>query len=163
MKYFIQKFTGLLLIAGLMGCQNATTPEKSTSSAQSTTEVTSEQVSAEPVDSTQDNQAAEQPLVVIAYLQVKPEYRQEFLDLATVTAKTTNEVEPGARAYLFYEDQTTPNLFFFFEEWDNQAAFAAHLEQPHTQKLTERYAEILAEPADVRIYEIDGVETVQVP
>ncbi|MDJ0747484.1 MAG: antibiotic biosynthesis monooxygenase family protein [Xenococcaceae cyanobacterium MO_167.B27] len=58
----------------------------------------------------QINQQAEQPLVVIAYLQVKPEHRQTFLDLATNVAKLTNETEPGANSYTFYESQDTPNL-----------------------------------------------------
>ncbi|NJO71895.1 MAG: antibiotic biosynthesis monooxygenase [Oscillatoriales cyanobacterium RM1_1_9] len=102
-------------------------------------------------------------MVVIAYLKVKPEDRQTFLDVATRTAQATNEKEPGANTYIFYEDQNTPNLFFFFEEWQDQASFEAHLEQPHTQELTEQYAEILAEPADVKIYTIQGVETIQVP
>ncbi|MGF1492657.1 MAG: putative quinol monooxygenase [Microcoleaceae cyanobacterium] len=165
MKHFIQKSAGLVLvIAGLIGCQNAIAPEETTSSTQTTTEqVSAEQADTQAGDAVTDNQSSEESLIVIAYLKVKPENRQEFLDLATETAKTTNEVEPGARVYTFYEDQNIQNLFFFYEEWDNQAAFEAHLEQPHTQKLTAKYADILAESADVRIYTIDGVETVQVP
>ena len=111
----------------------------------------------------QITQQTEEPLVVIAYLQVKPEHRQTFLDLATDVAKLTNENEPGANSYTFYESQDTPNSFFFFEDWKNLAAFEAHLQQPYTKSLTEKYPEILEESADVRIYKIDSVEQKQVP
>ena len=111
----------------------------------------------------QNKQQTEQPLVVIAYLQVKPKHRQTFLDLATNVAKLTNENEPGANSYTFYESQNTPNLFFFFEDWQNQAAFEAHLQKTYTKSLIEKYPEILAESADVRIYKIDGIEQKQVP
>ncbi|HHP7230832.1 MAG TPA: putative quinol monooxygenase [Xenococcaceae cyanobacterium] len=111
----------------------------------------------------QTNQQAEQSLVVIAYLQVKPEHRQTFLDLATNVVKLTNETEPGANSYTFYESQDTPNSFFFFEDWQNEAAFEAHLQKPYTKSLTEKYSEILAESADVRIYRIEDIEQKQVP
>ena len=111
----------------------------------------------------QDTVSAEQPLVVIAYLQVKPEDRQIFLDLANNVVKMTNENEKGANSYGFYESQDTPNLFFFFEDWQNQTAFEAHLEKTYTKALIDKYPEILAEPADVRIYDIEGIEQLQIP
>ena len=111
----------------------------------------------------QQNKQIEQPLVVIAYLQVKPEYRQTFLDLANNVVKQTNETEKGANSYTFYESQDTPNLFFFFEDWQNEAAFEEHLQKSYTKSLTEKYSEILEESADVRIYKIDGIEQKQVP
>ncbi len=111
----------------------------------------------------QQNKQAEQPLIVIAYLQVKPEHRQTFLDLATNVVKLTNETEPGANSYTFYESPDTPNLFFFFEDWQNEVAFEEHLQKTHTKSLTEKYPEILAESADVRIYKIEDIEKKQVP
>ena len=111
----------------------------------------------------QQNKQVEQPLIVIAYLQVKPEHRQTFLDLATNVVKLTNETEPGANSYTFYESPDTPNLFFFFEDWQNEAAFEEHLQKTHTKSLTEKYPEILAESADVRIYKIEDIEKKQVP
>ena len=111
----------------------------------------------------QDTPSTEQPLVVIAYLQVKPEHRQTFLDLANTVVEQTNKTEEGAISYNFYESQNTPNSFFFFEDWQSQAAFEEHLEQTYTKSLTDKYPEILAEPADVRIYDIEGIEQLQIP
>ena len=112
----------------------------------------------------QDIESAEQPLVVIAYLQVKPEHRQTFLDLANTVVEQTNETEKGSSGYGFYENQKdTPNLFFFFEEWKSRAAFEEHLEKTYTRALTDKYPEILAKPADVRIYDIESIEQLQIP
>ena len=111
----------------------------------------------------QDTATAENPLVVIAYLQVKPEHRQTFLELANNVVKTTNETEEGAISYNFYESQDMPNLFFFFEDWQNEAAFEEHLQKAHTKSLTDKYPEILAEPAEVRIYDIENIEQLQIP
>ena len=111
----------------------------------------------------QDNTSVEQPLVVIAYLQVKPEHRQTFLDLANTVVEQTNETEKGAISYNFYESKDTPNLFFFFEDWQSQTAFEEHLEKSYTKSLTDKYPEILAEPADVRIYDIESIEQLQIP
>lgn len=112
---------------------------------------------------TQVTETVEKPLVVIAYLQVKPEYRQTFLDLANNVAKMTNENEEGVNSYVFYESIETPNLFFFFEDWQNEAAFESHLQQTYTKSLTDKYSEILVEPADVRIYDIENIEQLQIP
>ncbi len=111
----------------------------------------------------QDTESVEQPLVVIAYLKVKPEHRQTFLNLANTVVKQTNETEEGAASYNFYESQDTPNLFFFFEDWQSQTAFEKHLEKSYTKSLTDKYPEILAEPADIRIYDIEGIEQIQIP
>ena len=149
MKFPIKKIYPVLLLIGVIG---VATPKI----------ISPINLTLKPAHAQTDPQV-EQPLVVIAYLQVKPEHRQTFLELATNVAKLTNENEPGANSYTFYESQDTPNLFFFFEDWQNEAAFEAHLQQPYTKSLTEKYPEILEESADVRIYKIDSVEQKQVP
>ena len=111
----------------------------------------------------QRQEQVENPLIVIAYLQVKPEHRQTFIDLAKNVQKMTNETEEGANSYTFYEDKNTANLFFFFEDWKNQKAFEGHLQKPYTKNLTKKYPEILSKPADVRIYRIKDVEKKQIP
>lgn len=111
----------------------------------------------------QSQQTNKTSLLVIAYLDVKPEHRQTFLDLATEVKTLTNQTEKGANSYTFYEDKKNPNSFFFFEDWQNQQALDEHLEKPYTRRLTQKFEEILVKPADVRIYRIKEVETIQVP
>lgn len=116
-----------------------------------------------PAYAQEQQTSVEKYLIVIAYLQVKPEYRQKFLNLANRVQMMTNETEPGVNHYTFYEDKNNPNTFFFFEEWKNQQAFEEHLQKDYTKNLTKVYPEILAKPADVRIYRIQDVEQKQLP
>ena len=111
----------------------------------------------------QQQETVENPLIVIAYLEVKPEHRDTFLKLAKTVQKMTNETEEGANSYTFYEDKNAPNTFFFFEDWKNQQAFEEHLQKAYTKNLTKTYPEILSKPADVRIYRIKDVEQKQIP
>ena len=153
MKFFT-RISSFLLLGSLLAVVTFNIAERSNTTA----------VHSRPTEQlAQDTQSEEQPLVVIAYLQVKPEHRQTFLDLANTVVKQTNETEEGAVSYNFYESQDTPNSFFFFEDWQNEAAFEEHLEKTYTKSLTDKYPEILAEPADVRIYDIEGIEQIQIP
>jgi quinol monooxygenase YgiN len=111
----------------------------------------------------QQSRRTEVTLVVIAYLKVKPEHRETFLKLATSTGELTNSKEEGCISYEFYEDQNVKNLFFFFEEWASNEAFEAHLQEPHTKELVDRYPEILESPADIGIYNIKSVKVTQIP
>ncbi|MEM8778181.1 MAG: putative quinol monooxygenase [Cyanobacteria bacterium P01_G01_bin.49] len=111
----------------------------------------------------QQQETIENPLIVIAYLEVKPEHRDTFLELAKTVQEMTNETEEGANSYTFYEDKNAPNTFFFFEDWKNQQAFEEHLQKTYTKNLTKTYSEILSKPADVRIYRIKDVEQKQIP
>ena len=153
MKFFT-RISSFLLLGSLLAVVTFNIAERSNNTA----------VHSRPAEQlAQDTESAEQPLVVIAYLQVKPEHRQTFLDLANTVVEQTNETEEGAVSYNFYESQDTPNSFFFFEDWQSQTAFEEHLEKTYTKSLTDKYPEILAEPADVRIYDIDGIEQLQIP
>ena len=154
MKFFT-RISSFLLLGSLLAVVTFNITERSNTTA----------VHSRPTEQlAQDTQSAEQPLVVIAYLQVKPEHRQTFLDLANIVVEQTNETEEGSSGYGFYENpEDTPNLFFFFEEWKNRAAFEEHLEKTYTKSLIDKYPEILAQPADVRIYDIEGIEQLQIP
>ena len=71
----------------------------------------------------QSQEQVSEPLIVIAYLQVKPEHRQTFIELAKNVQTLTNKTEEGSDSYTFYEDKNTSNLFFFFEEWKKPKSF----------------------------------------
>lgn len=102
-------------------------------------------------------------VVVIAYLKVKPEQQQAFLELAAQTRDRVSAKEEGCVSYTFYRDNKSENSIFFFEEWATQAAFEAHLNEPHTKELIDKYPELLEKSADIKIYSLTKVETMQIP
>ena len=47
-----------------------------------------------------------------------------------------------------YVDNTNPNLFFVYERWLDDAAFASHATQVYTQRMLALFDSALAEPAE---------------
>ena len=104
----------------------------------------------------EDSQEISVPLVLAARFKVKPEKRQLFLELAGATLEPTRK-EPGNISYSFYEESKVPNSFIYFEEWRSFEDLQRHLERPYTQRLLERFEEILDGEANIRIYDINGI------
>lgn len=66
-------------------------------------------------------------LVIAGTIPVKPEQREEAKRLARWLEAETRK-EPGCLMYTFYADQTDPNLFFIFEEWDEDQILSENRE-----------------------------------
>ena len=62
---------------------------------------------------------------------IKPERRDEFLATIKANQAGTLSKEPLAVTYLFGEDESTPNTFHFFEQYEGRAGFEAHTQAPH--------------------------------
>jgi quinol monooxygenase YgiN len=108
---------------------------------------------------TQDLTQASQvdvPVVLATRFKIKPEKRNLFLELATAMLEPVRQ-EQGSISYSFYEESTEPNSFIYFEEWKSREALAEHLEKPYTQRLLERFPEILDSEANIRVYDIENL------
>ena len=57
--------------------------------------------------------------------------------------------EPGCRRYDLLLNQDDPTEFLFVEEWDDDAALAAHAASRHIQDGRRRMADLLAVPAEI--------------
>jgi quinol monooxygenase YgiN len=72
-------------------------------------------------------------LVVTGVIYVGKESREDFIKHATEMAKATRE-ESGCHAYNFYQAIDDDSCFRIYEEWDDEAALAAHFETEHMAK-----------------------------
>lgn len=97
-------------------------------------------------------------IVVAGNIKVKPNKREEFIALSKTFIKPSRS-EAGSIAYSFYEDETEKNTFLFFEEWRDQAALDYHFQTPYFQKFVDRSPDLFAEPAQIKIYTIDKIQT----
>ncbi|GAC1385419.1 MAG: hypothetical protein NVSMB42_04760 [Herpetosiphon sp.] len=69
-------------------------------------------------------------VTVIAYLTVQPGTEQGFLDrFGAIVAQT--RAEPGCINYDFHQHVTDSHRFVFYENYVDQVAFDAHLNQPY--------------------------------
>lgn len=78
-------------------------------------------------------------LIIVARILVKSEelekVKPEILKLIPIT-----KTEKGCIKYDLHQDNTTPNLFLFYEEWENRDLWQDHINNTHIKefsKLTE--------------------------
>ncbi|AFY43783.1 putative quinol monooxygenase [Nostoc sp. PCC 7107] len=100
---------------------------------------------------------ADVPIVVAARFNIKPDKREDFLELSTSVFQQTI-AESGVISYSFYEDSNLRNHFIFFEEWKSQEALKFHLKTPYLEILMQKFPEFINGEPNVRVYEINKVD-----
>lgn len=68
---------------------------------------------------------------LIVSVHMKPEYREQILKGALEDARGSQNDEPGCRRFDVVQDDADPNRIYFYEIYDDDAAFQAHLKAPH--------------------------------
>jgi (4S)-4-hydroxy-5-phosphonooxypentane-2,3-dione isomerase len=69
--------------------------------------------------------------ILVVKFQLKPEFREKFLEAAMDDARGSNHDEPGCLGFDVVQDDADQNRIFFYEVYKDQAAFKAHTEAPH--------------------------------
>jgi quinol monooxygenase YgiN len=62
---------------------------------------------------------------------VKPGMLPAFLDAARLDAQGSVGNEPGCHRFDILQDPDVPDRVYFYEVYEDEAAFAAHREMPH--------------------------------
>ena len=89
-------------------------------------------------------------ITVVAKLKARPGMLDEVnRTLAALVAPTRRE--EGCINYDLHQAKDDPNLFLFYENWENQEALDAHLAKPYLQGLMARADQLFAEPIDVML------------
>ncbi len=68
--------------------------------------------------------------------------------------------EPGCELYELYESDSR-GRFYFYEEWESQAALDQHVATPHFKHLEQSVGELVTEPFEVNI--LKGIMPDNVP
>lgn len=97
-------------------------------------------------------------VVVAGKIKIKPGHKEEFTKLAE-KCLTLSRQEPGSISYSFYEDQTAPNTFLYFEEWRDQASLDYHFSTPYFKALIDQAGPLFAEAPEIKVYKIDSYKT----
>jgi autoinducer 2-degrading protein len=71
--------------------------------------------------------------IVVIKLEIKPEYRQDFIKAALQDGHDSISNEPGTRRFELVQDESHPNRFCLSEAYEDQAAFEAHIKGPYFQ------------------------------
>ncbi|HEY5750820.1 MAG TPA: antibiotic biosynthesis monooxygenase [Chryseolinea sp.] len=86
-------------------------------------------------------------VATIIHVQVKPEFRQAFLE-ATRQNHERSIQEPGNLRFDILQDAQDPNKFVFYEAYATEQAAAAHKETLHYQTWRDTVADWMAKPRE---------------
>jgi quinol monooxygenase YgiN len=86
-------------------------------------------------------------IVVTGRVQVPPEHRERFLEVATEMCRQSR-TESGCEGYRVYADLEQADRYVFLEEWGDDAALQRHFGQRHTSAFMTDLADLLGEPAE---------------
>ena len=86
-------------------------------------------------------------IALFVSLKVKPERRDQFLAAAEDDSTCSVRDEPGCTRFDVLQDADDENHFYFYEVYQDDAAFQAHTLASHYARWRAAAAEVLAEPA----------------
>jgi len=99
-------------------------------------------------------------IVVHATFPIDPDRREDALEL-TATVAEHSRAEDGVVDYRVAIDADDPNLLRFFEQYEDEAAFEAHLETEHVGELGAALPDLLAGEPDVLRFDVSDVSEVE--
>lgn len=99
-------------------------------------------------------------LVVHATFPIDPDSRERALELIETLADRSRQ-EDGVIDYRVATDIDDPNLFRFFEQYENADAFEAHSETDHFQEFESELPELLAGEPEVTRFDGADASTVE--
>jgi len=100
-------------------------------------------------------------LVVHATFPIDPEQREEALARAAELVSETRK-EPGVIEYSAVTDLVESDLLRFVEVYEDEAAFAAHVESDHFQAFEEQLPDLLGGDPEVMRYEVSDASEVEI-
>ncbi len=87
--------------------------------------------------------------VLMVTVKVKPEKRQQFLEVIEDDSISSVRDEPGCVRFDVLQDNADPNTYYFYEVYQDEAAVAAHRQTPHLARWLKASEEVLSEPSQV--------------
>lgn len=96
-------------------------------------------------------------IIVIAKVFVKPEKKQELLELARETIAITR-TEAGCISYTLLDNPYDPGACMFVEEWADLPSLQNHAAAPHIAEWRKKSRDLLSEKTAITIYEGEQVK-----
>ena len=75
--------------------------------------------------------------VIIAPIQIKPGFKEKFIEEMIGDARGSVNNEPGCLRFDVIQDAENPNRIWLYEVYIDEAAFQEHTKQPHLLKWRE--------------------------
>jgi (4S)-4-hydroxy-5-phosphonooxypentane-2,3-dione isomerase len=72
--------------------------------------------------------------VIIAPIQIKTGYKEQFIEAVVEDARSSVSHEPGCLRFDVIQDANDADRIWLYEVYKDEAAFQAHLQSPHLLK-----------------------------
>ena len=86
---------------------------------------------------------------LIVTINIKPGFKDQFMEALMGDARGSVNDEPGCLRFDVLEDGEEPNRIYLMEEYQDEAAFRAHTQQPHMTKWRDTVKDWYATPTQV--------------
>jgi (4S)-4-hydroxy-5-phosphonooxypentane-2,3-dione isomerase len=87
--------------------------------------------------------------VLLVTIQIKPEFRDNFIESMLGDAIGSVEDEPGCLRFDVIQDEADANKIYLYEVYKDDAAFQAHTQAPHYTKWRDTVKDWFAAPTAV--------------
>ena len=84
--------------------------------------------------------------IALSARQAKPEHREELIAGFVDQARNSEKNEPGCVSFHVIQDKADPNRIWLYEVFQDEAAFRAHTQMPHTKEFQEKSKDWREEP-----------------
>lgn len=95
-------------------------------------------------------------IIIHAFLNVKPEKREEFLEFANQMTAST-QAEEGCISFNFYEDTARQCNFVFIEKFEDENANKHHTQTTHFNTFVKGLSEFLLESLHAEAYDAANI------
>ena len=95
-------------------------------------------------------------IIITASFAVQPAERDQIVALCSKHS-ARSRAEAGCISHHIHADCDDPARLFFYEEWQDEAAVAAHFAVPESGEFVKRLTALLGERPKIRIYRADAV------
>ena len=95
-------------------------------------------------------------IIISASITVPPAERAEIIALC-IEHSARSRAEPGCLSHHIHADCEDPDRLFFYEEWQDEAAVAAHFAVPQSGDFVKRLTALVGEQPAMQIYRADAV------
>lgn len=87
----------------------------------------------------------------------KPGAKEKLLVLVSRLIEPSR-LEVGCINYSFYEDQFSPGVFLFYEEWQSREAIDAHFSKPYFVSFMEQFPVLIEGKPEIKICKVSAIE-----
>ena len=94
-------------------------------------------------------------IIVTGTIPISPDHRQKAVQ-AMLSMQASTKPEAGCLVYDFYSALNDSNLMYVYEEWESEAALAAHNQAPHMTVFLEEIRPMIGGEPRIFVHTVSG-------